>query len=127
MDINLPTVLAEVSAAVARFEQALAANDNATLLALFWHSPHTVRCGVHDSLQGHAQISAYREARRASGLARRVLDTVVTTYGHDFATAHTAFQREGSPTIGRQSQTWVRMPEGWRVVAQHVSLLPGAA
>lgn len=125
MDINLPAVLAEVTAAVERFEQALAANDVATLLTLFWHSPHTVRCGVTETLYGHAQIKAFRQQRTPSGRARRVLKTVITTHGQNFATVHTEFQRDGSTARCRQSQTWVRQPEGWRVVAAHVSLLPG--
>lgn len=124
MDINLPAVLAEVTAAFERYEQALVSNDVATLMALFWDSPHTLRYGVTENLYGHDQINAFRQARSPSGLARRVLKTVITTYGHDFATANIEFQRDGSAATGRQSQTWVRQPEGWRVVAAHVSLLP---
>ena len=82
-----------------------------------------MRYGVAENLVGIDAIRAFRAARPATGLARTLAATVITTYGRDFATAMTEFQREGSDRVGRQSQTWVRMPEGWRVVAAHVSLL----
>lgn len=124
MQINLPEVLAEVTAAFERYETALVSNDVPTLMELFWDSTHTLRYGVTENLYGHAEISAFRSGRSPSGLARSVLKTVITTYGTDFATANIEFQRAGSTALGRQSQTWARMPEGWRVVAAHVSLLP---
>jgi len=124
MQINLPHVLAEATAAFERYEAALVSNDIPTLMAMFWDSPHTLRYGVSENLYGHAEISAFRLARQASGLSRSVFKTVITTYGTDFATANIEFQRAGSTALGRQSQSWVRMPEGWRVVAAHVSLLP---
>jgi hypothetical protein len=127
MDINLPDVLAEVSAVCDRYEQALVGNDVAVLDELFWQSPHTLRYGATENLYGHAEIAAFRAARPSTGLARRVLRTVITTYGRDMATCNLEFQRDGSPVTGRQSQTWLRTPEGWRVVAAHVSLLPAAA
>ena len=123
MDINLPAVLAEVTAAVERYEAALVANDVQVLDTLFWDSPHTLRYGAGENLYGYDAIRAFRAARSPQGLARRVLRTVVTTYGQDFATANLEFQRDGSDRIGRQSQTWMRTPEGWRVVAAHVSLM----
>lgn len=124
MQINLPHVLTEVTAAFERYEAALVSNDIPTLMAMFWDSPHTLRYGVSENLYGHAEINAFRLARQPSGLARSVFKTVITTYGTDFATANIEFQRAGSTDLGRQSQSWVRMPEGWRVVAAHVSLLP---
>jgi hypothetical protein len=123
MEINLPEVLAEVEAACARYEAALIGNEVETLDALFWDSPFTLRYGVSENLYGHPAIRAFRAARPASGIARIVIRTVITTYGTDFATANLEFQRLGTPLPGRQSQTWVRLPEGWRVVAAHVSLL----
>jgi hypothetical protein len=117
MEIDIPEVVAEVTAAFARYEQALVTNDVAVLDELFWNSPHTLRYGATENLYGYAQIAAFRAGRR-------LFNTVITTYGRDFATANTEFQREGSDRTGRQSQTWLRMPEGWRVVAAHVSLLP---
>ncbi len=122
-DINLPDVLAEVQAVFAAYEDALVNNKVDVLDALFWNSPHTVRYGATENLVGYAQIQAFRAARSPAGLARTLDRTVITTYGRDFATAMTEFQRDGSAAVGRQSQTWVRMADGWKVVAAHVSLL----
>ena len=123
MDINLPDVLAEVTAAVECYEAALVSNDVQVLDTLFWNSPHTLRYGAGENLYGYDEIRAFRAQRSPQGLAREVLRTVITTYGQDFATANLEFQREGSTRIGRQSQTWMRTPQGWRVVAAHVSLM----
>ena len=123
MDINLPEVLAEVQAVCARYEAALVGNDVAVLDELFWDSPHTLRYGAGENLYGYEAIQAFRAGRSPRGLARQVLRTVITTYGRDCATANIEFQREGSARTGRQSQTWLRTPQGWRVVAAHVSLL----
>jgi hypothetical protein len=125
MTINLPEVLAEVTAAIARYEDALVNNRVEVLDELFWNAPTTIRYGAGENLIGYAAIQAFRAARPATGLARRLSNTAITTYGWDAATAMTEFQRDGSTRIGRQSQTWVRMPEGWRVVAAHVSLIDG--
>ena len=122
-EINLPDVLAEVTAVFARYEHALVNNLMDALDELFWNSPHTVRYGAAENLIGIEAIRAFRAARPAVGLARHLSNTVITTYGRDFATAMTEFQRDGSVRLGRQSQTWVRMPQGWRVVAAHVSLM----
>ena len=123
MTINLPAVVAEVTAAFARYEQALVNNDVTVLDELFWNSSHTLRYGVTENLHGYEAIQAFRAGRPAQGLARTLMNTVITTYGTEFATANTEFQREGSAKSGRQSQTWMRTPEGWRVVSAHVSLL----
>jgi hypothetical protein len=122
-EINLPEVLDEVGAAFLRYEQALVANDVAVLDELFWNSPHTLRYGATENLYGYDAIRAFRAGRRAQGLDRTLLKTVLTTYGRDYATANVEFQREGSSRTGRQSQTWLRTADGWRVVAAHVSLL----
>lgn len=122
-DINLPAVLAEVTAVFARYEAALVSNDVAVLDELFWDSPHTVRYGASENLYGYAAIQVFRAARPSQGLARELLRTVITTYGTDFATASCEFRRLGSGKTGRQSQTWMRTPLGWRVVAAHVSWL----
>ena len=124
-DINLADVHAEVCAAFARYEDALVNNRVEVLDELFWASPRTIRYGVGENLYGIEAIRAFRAARPAAGLARTLRHTVITTYGRDCATAMTEFLREGGSKIGRQSQTWVRLPEGWRVVAAHVSLLAG--
>lgn len=121
--INLPDVLAEVTAEFERYEKALTGNDVAVLDELFWNSPHTLRYGATENLYGYAAIQAFRAGRPSQGLERRLLKTVITTYGSDMATANVEFQRAGSTSTGRQSQTWLRTPDGWRVVAAHVSLL----
>ena len=123
VEINLPEVVAEVSAQFLRYEEALTSNYVAVLDELFWNSPHTLRYGAGENLYGYEEIAAFRAARPAHGLEREVLRTAITTYGRDFATANIEFRRSGSARTGRQSQAWVRMPEGWRVVAAHVSLL----
>ncbi len=123
MDIDLPDVLAEVTAACARYETALTGNDVAVLDELFWESPCTLRYGATENLYGYDAIREFRAARPAQGLEREVLRHVVTTYGRDFATSNLEFRRAGGARTGRQSQTWMRTPAGWRVVAAHVSLL----
>ncbi len=128
LDINRPEVHAEVSAAFARYEDALVNNKVGVLDELFWDSTHTVRYGVAENLVGIEAIRAFRNARPSQGLQRTLQHTVITTYGRDFATAMTEFRREGGNKLGRQSQTWARLPTGWRVVAAHVSLIdPPAA
>ena len=123
MQINLPDVVAEVSAEFARYEDALVNNRVEVLDELFWTHPLTVRYGAAENLYGIDEIRAFRKARPSVGLARTLRRTVITTYGRDHATAMTEFFRDGSSRTGRQSQTWVRMPEGWRVVAAHVSVV----
>ena len=123
-EINIPDVVAEVTAAFERYERALVANDVETLDALFWNSPHTLRFGIGENLYGHAAIAAFRSGRPPINLTRRLKNTVIVTYGRDFATANTEFQREGSTLTGRQSHVWVRTGEGWRIAAAHVSLMP---
>ena len=125
MKINDPAVLAEVEAAFAAYEAALVGNDVATLDALFKDSPHTLRYGVGENLYGYAEIAAFRAARSPVGLVRALERTVITTYGDAMATANTMFRREVMVgKVGRQSQTWVKFPEGWRVVSAHVSVIP---
>ena len=123
MDINLPAVHAEVTTAFARYEDALVHNKVDVLDELFWPSEHTVRYGVGENLHGIEAIRAFRTARPSQGLMRTLQNTVITTYGSTFATAMTEFRREGGHKLGRQSQTWVKFPAGWRVVAAHVSLI----
>ncbi|MDQ0474796.1 ketosteroid isomerase-like protein [Labrys wisconsinensis] len=128
LTIDDPAVRAEVEAAFARYEAALVANDVATLDDLFWRDPRTIRYGGGENLYGYAAIAAFRAARAPAGLARRLERTVITTYGRDFATASTLFHRDGAPgKVGRQMQTWMRTPQGWRVVAAHVSIIDAPA
>ncbi|MGM3175653.1 oxalurate catabolism protein HpxZ [Dickeya lacustris] len=123
LDINLPDVLADMTAAFYRYEQALTGNDIAVLDELFCHSEYTVRYGASENLYGIEQIRAFRTARPSAGLDRQLHNTVITTYGRDMAVASTEFRREGSEKIGRQMQTWLRTEQGWRIVAAHVSVM----
>ena len=123
MQINLPEIVREVTAQFARYEDALVNNKTDVLDELFWNSPQTLRYGATENLYGFDAIQTFRAERPAQGLTRVILKTVITTYGNDFATANIEFQRAGSTRPGRQSQTWLRTPDGWRVVAAHVSLL----
>ena len=121
--INLPSVLAEVERVFDEYERALVSNDVPVLDRLFWDSPHTLRYGAGENLYGYDAIRAFRQGRPANNMEREVTARAITTFGEDFAVANIEFRREGSERIGRQSQTWVRLPEGWRVVAAHVSLM----
>jgi len=124
MDIDLPDVVAEVRAAFERYEKALVSNDVSTLDELFRDDPRTVRYGVSENLYGYGAIKSFRAARSPVALGRKLSCTVITTYGRDFAVASTLYERPSAPgRIGRQTQTWVKFPEGWRVVVGHVSLL----
>jgi ketosteroid isomerase-like protein len=120
MQINTPYVLAEVQAVFARYEQAVAHNDVAVLDELFWNNPLTLRYGIAENLYGFDSIQFFR-ASRSKGVERTLNNTVITTYGDDFATANTEFQSAGNPRNGRQSQTWIRTADGWRIVSAHVS------
>ena len=124
IEINLPEVVAEVSTAFRRYEQALVGNDVAVLNELFWDNPHTLRYGIGEELYGHGAIAAFRSARDPADLGRELLKVVITTYGRDFATANCEYRRTRSQQFGRQSQTWMRTEAGWRVVCAHVSVSP---
>lgn len=124
MTINDPAVVAEVEAAFMAYEKALNENDVTVLDASFKDAPETIRYGMGENLYGFSEIAAFRSARSPVGLLRTIERTVITTYGDAFATANTLFRRESmSGKVGRQSQTWVKFPEGWRVVAAHVSAI----
>src|SRR5437667_5984773 len=124
MEIDLLDVLAEVSTEFARYETALVTNDVATLNKLFRADERTLRYGISENLYGHSAIESFRAARSPIGLARRTAKTIITAYGRDVAVASTLFYRDSAPgRVGRQMQTWVRFPEGWRIVAAHVSIV----
>jgi hypothetical protein len=124
MEIDLPDVLAEVSAQFARYEKALVTNDVTVLDELFRADPRTLRYGIGENLYGYDAIMAFRAARSPVGLNRRTDKTVITSYGRDTAVASTLFYRDTLPgKVGRQMQTWVRFPEGWKIVAAHVSII----
>ena len=124
MEINNPQVLSEVNESFQRYQDAILANDVAVLNELFWNDGLTLRYGAGENLYGHAAIAGFRTARNPAGLAREETRRVVTTYGRDYATTNIEFTRNGR--TGRQSQAWVRMPEGWRIVAAHVSHMDAA-
>ena len=124
MDVDLPEVVAEVTQAFERYEQALVTNDVDTLDALFRQDERTIRYGIRENLYGHEEVAAFRAGRSPISLDRTRSRTVITTYGRDYAVASTLFHRPAlAGKVGRQMQTWVRFPEGWRVVAAHVSII----
>jgi hypothetical protein len=124
MQIDLPDVLAEVTAQFERYEKALVTNNVDHLNELFRGDPRTLRYGIGENLYGHDAITAFRAARSPAGLMRRTAQTVITTYGRDAAVASTLFYRDTAPgKVGRQMQTWVRFAEGWKIVAAHVSMI----
>ena len=124
MDVDLPEVVAEVTAVFNRYEKALLTNDVAVLDDTFRVDPRTIRYGGTEILYGHEEIAAFRAARSPAGLARAISKTVITTYGRDFAVASTLFHRATMPgKVGRQMQSWVKFPDGWHVVAAHVSVI----
>jgi hypothetical protein len=127
LEINIPEIVAEVTAAFMRYERALVANDADVLDSLFWKSPHTMRFGVAENLYGFDAIATFRKARAPIDLTRRLMNTVITTYGRDLASANTEFQREGATLSGRQSHVWLRTDAGWQIAAAHVSLMPRSA
>jgi hypothetical protein len=129
MLINDPAVVSELAELYPRYESALVNNDVDTLIVMFWASPHTVRFGVTENLHGIEEIVAFRKGRSLANLARTIERLEIVTFGQDFGEISLEFTRQ-TPTgtvRGRQSQTWVRLPEGWRIVTAHVSMLPATA
>ena len=127
MIINAPSVLAEVAAAVDAYETALTSNDVEALDDAFWNSPHTVRLGVAENLWGFAEIAAFRIGRAGGSPPRTRLRTQITALGPDVAVANVEFRRDDTGKIGRQSQTWIRTADGWKVASAHVSLMQDGA
>jgi 1-carboxybiuret hydrolase subunit AtzH-like protein len=124
MIINDLLIKAEVEAEFAAYETALVNNDVEALDNFFLDSESAIRYGVGENLYGYEAIKAFRAGRPSSGLARKLEGTAITTYGRDLAIAATLFRRDNAPgKIGRQMQTWVRFPQGWRIVAAHVSVI----
>lgn len=123
MIVNDPVTLAEVAERFEAYERALGSNDLAKLDCFFWDSPHALRYGVGENLIGIDMIRAFRKARAGGSPPRTLHNTVITTWGRDFATTNTEFRRINGSRTGRQTQVWVRMPEGWRIVAGHVSMM----
>jgi Protein of unknown function (DUF3225) len=124
MDIDIPDVLAEVTAQFQRYEKALVSNDVGVLDELFHKDSRSLRYGVAENLYGYSEIASFRAARSPIGLGRSTARTLITTYGRDTAVASTLFYRDTlRGRVGRQMQTWVRFAEGWRIVAAHVSII----
>jgi ketosteroid isomerase-like protein len=123
LEINNPDVLAEVSAAFQRYEQALVSNDVEALDALFWNHTSTLRYGVNENLYGFEAIADFRLNRAPMDMTRDLMNTIITTYGSEVAAANTEFRRKGAGVTGRQSHVWVRTDDGWKIAAAHVSLL----
>ncbi len=121
MQLNLPEVKAQMQLAFDLYEKALNENDIVVLTELFWDSPHTVRYGLFEQLYGIGEIRGFRQSRAPIDLRRELLRVAITTYGRDFATAACEYRRLETGRQGRQMQTWMRLPAGWRVVAAHVS------
>jgi len=123
---NDPAVVAELQALYLRYEAALIANDAETLTGMFWDSPHAMRFGVTENLYGIDEIAAFRKGRSPANLARTIVRLDIVTFGRDCGSITLEFERamDGRAVFGRQSQVWVRLAEGWRIVAAHVSLLP---
>jgi hypothetical protein len=128
MQINDAVTVAELQELYPRYEKALVENDVETLTAMFWASPLAVRLGVGENLYGVEEIEAFRRIRPAAGLARRVVRLEIVTFGTDFGSVVLEFERDGVNGVvrGRQSQVWVRLEEGWRIVSAHVSVLSAA-
>jgi len=124
MEINNPEAVAEVKEAFQRYQRAVDTNDVETMNALFWNSPFTVRFAPNGTLVGHDAIAVYRQTRTTSAVERKLQNTVITTFGRDFAATNTESTKNGSHKVSRQSQAWFRTPQGWRIVAAHVSDQP---
>jgi hypothetical protein len=131
MTVNDPAVIAELSALYPEYEQALVTNDVEKLVQMFWAGPQVMRFGANENLYGPDELAAFRKSRPAANLARTVTRMDIVSFGRDFASITLEFERvtpedPERKTRGRQSQVWVRFPEGWRIVQAHVSTLPAA-
>ena len=128
MIINDPLTVAELEFLYPQYEKALVGNDVETLVRMFWASPHVVRFGATENLHGIDEIEAFHKGRSAMNLARVIVRQQIVTFGKDFASITVEFERGADESLvrGRQSQVWVRLPVGWRIVSAHVSNLPQA-
>jgi hypothetical protein len=126
MLINDPETLAELQALYTKYEQALVSNDVDTLVRMFWASPSAMRFGAAENLYGIEEIASFRKGRSPANLARSIRRLDIVTFGKDYGSITLEFERtvDGRTQLGRQSQVWVRLLEGWRIVAAHVSMFP---
>jgi hypothetical protein len=129
MIINDPETIAELKALYPLYETALVNNDADTLTRMFWSSPQAMRFGVTENLYGKDEIQAFRKGRSPANLARTIRRLEIVTFGRDVGSITLEFERSTGARMvrGRQSQVWVRLPEGWRIVSAHVSMLPDPA
>ena len=124
IEVNLPEAVDELTRAFQAYERALQANDLAALEALFWDSEKTLRYGVKEVQYSHAEIARFRARRGPVDQRRALRNTRITTFGRDFGVANTEYVPLGGDRVGRQSQTWLRTDQGWKIVAAHVSFMP---
>ena len=124
MEVNIPEIVAEVTEAFMKYEKAIRANDVEVINELFWENEKTLRYGPNGTLVGHVALSAFRRSQDIAPWERTLKGTYIVTFGRDFAVANTESTRSTTDGINRQSQAWVRMPEGWRIVSAHVSDQP---
>jgi hypothetical protein len=121
MEVNNPLTLREVEHVFDAYEKALVGNDVAMLDKLFWDDKATLRYGATENLVSYDAIREFRAQRPAANLLRTVTSRHITSFGTDFAVANITFTKAGETRTGRQTQSWVRFPDGWHVVAAHVS------
>jgi hypothetical protein len=123
LEINIPEVVAELTAAFDAYEHALVGNNIAALNGMFWDSPHALRFGTrgHELLYGHEAIAQFRIQRGAVNQKRTLSNQRIVTFGRDMGVANTEYIPDGSDKVGRQSQTWLRTADGWKIVSAHVS------
>lgn len=121
MEINHPKVLQELTAAFNAYEDALMSNDVEALINIFWQAPQAVRFGANENLYGWDQIVNFRQ-NRTPPPKRTLFNTVITTFGHEYANTSTEFVRQDGS--GRQSQSWILTDDGWRIAAAHISFTP---
>ena len=128
-DINRPEVVEDITAVFFDYEAALMRNDVQALNRYFWADPAVTRYGIADKQLGHEALAAYRQGVPAPSFTRSLHEVRITTVGDDFATAMCEFVRSDTPLRGFQTQTWVRMAGGWRIISAHVSMIawPGQA
>lgn len=124
MEVDIPEVLAELTAVFEAYERALIGNDIASVNDMFWEDVRTVRFGVREAelLYGHAAIAEFRLARGPVDQTRTLKNSRVTTFGRNFGITNTEYLPANSDRIRRQSQTWMRTVNGWKIVSAHVSV-----
>ncbi len=119
-------MISAVRAAFERYEAALLRNDVAALNDFFLHTHMAVRYGVAEENYGFDSIAAYRRAAAPVHPGRKLLRTVINSFGEDLACVSAEFSDPSSTQLGRQTQTWILTADGWRIAMAHVSLSTAA-